>query len=70
MAYYVIAGKDKLTMYISVNGESAAVLTVANTANGNTIGTASITANLHAGNNTIEFSNPSAIAPDIDRIVV
>src|SRR5260370_12615575 len=68
--YYLIAGSDQLTLDVSVNGGPAIALNVAATANGDTIGTASITVNLHAGNNTIEFSNPSTPAPDIDRIVV
>ncbi len=68
--YYIIAGSDKLTMYISVNGGPAIVLNVPNTPNGDTVGTASITVSLNAGNNTIKFSNPSVPAPDMDRIVV
>jgi hypothetical protein len=68
--YYIIAGSDKLALYISVNGGPEEVLNVASTANGDTIGIASVAISLHAGNNTIEFSNPSDPAPDIDRIVV
>jgi len=67
---YLIAGSDQLTLDVSVSSGPAIALNVAATANGDTIGTASITVNLHAGNNTIEFSNPSTPAPDIDRIVV
>lgn len=68
--YYIIAGSDKLTMYISVNGGPAVVLNVPAMPNGDTVGTASITVSLNAGNNTIQFSNPSVPAPDMDRIVV
>ena len=68
--YYLVAGSDTLTGDISTNGESAITVNYASTTNGDTIGTASITVSLNAGNNTIEFSNPSAFAPDIDRIVV
>lgn len=66
----IIAGADKLTMDVRVNGGSAIVLNVSATPNGDTVGTARITVNLNAGDNTIEFSNPSVPAPDMDRIVV
>jgi hypothetical protein len=29
-----------------------------------------VTVQLHAGENTMEFSNPSQYAPDLDRIVI
>jgi hypothetical protein len=67
---YFIAGSDKLTLYLSVNGESAIVLNVSDTPDGDTVGMASIIVNLNAGTNTIKFSNPLAPAPDIDRIVI
>lgn len=35
-----------------------------------TVGTLTIMLALSAGSNTIEFSNPSAYAPDFDRIIV
>jgi len=66
---YIIAGSDKLAMYISVNEGPAVVLNVSQTANGDTVGTATISISLNAGNNTIEFSNPSEPAPDLDWIV-
>jgi hypothetical protein len=68
--YYIIAGSDKLTIYISTNGGSAVALNVPDMPNGDTVGTASISISLNAGNNTIKFSNPSNPAPDMDRIIV
>ena len=68
--HYLMVGSDTLTGYISVNGGPAITVNYPSLANGDVTGTASITISLKAGNNTIEFSNPSAFAPDIDRIVV
>jgi serine/threonine protein kinase len=67
--YYMIAGSDTLVIYVSVNGGSAVTLNIAQTPTF-TLETTSITISLNAGHNTIEFSNPSNPAPDIDRIVV
>ena len=68
--HYLMVGSDTLTGYVSVNGGPAITVNFPSLANGDVTGTASITISLEAGNNTIEFSNPSAFAPDIDRIVV
>ncbi|HTD20453.1 MAG TPA: hypothetical protein VK667_13090 [Ktedonobacteraceae bacterium] len=53
-----------------VNGEPAIVLNAPRTNNWHVVGTLSVTVHLHADNNTIEFSNPSANGPDLDRIIV
>jgi serine/threonine protein kinase len=68
--HYLMVGSDTLTGYMSVNGGPAEIVNFPSLANGDVTGTASITISLKAGNNTIEFSNPSTFAPDIDRIVV
>ncbi len=56
---------------ISVNGGTATTLNFAGT-NGdwNNVQTLSVPVILHAGNNTILFSNPSGWAPDFDRITI
>jgi len=68
--YYLIAGSDTSTMYVSVNGGPGVVLNVPSTTSGNVVGIARITVSLNADNNTIKFFNPSDPAPDVDRIVV
>jgi transcriptional regulator with XRE-family HTH domain len=68
--YYLLSGIDVPTGYMSVNGGPAVGFNVPSTANGKVVGTLTIMVSLNAGDNTIEFSNPSACAPDIDRIVV
>lgn len=37
--------------------------------NWDTVQSKTVTVNLNAGTNTVEFSNPSAYAPDIDHVV-
>lgn len=67
--YYLNASSDR-TLYISVNGGSASILTVPGTGDRTTIGTLTVVVMLNVGDNAIMFSNPSSAAPDIDRIVV
>jgi hypothetical protein len=53
---------------VSVDGGAPQTLTFAVTTDFNTLGVISL--HLTAGANTIECANPSANAPDIDRILV
>jgi len=56
---------------VSANGRDRATLSFSATGDGGTdIGWRSISAQLNAGSNTIEFGNQSAPIPDLDRIVV
>lgn len=55
---------------VSVNGGTAQLVQFAPTGSFSTVGTMTIPLTLTAGDNTIEFSNPSAYAPDFDRIIV
>ncbi len=55
---------------VSVNGGTAQLVQFTPTGSFSTVGTMTIPLSLTAGNNTIEFSNPSAYAPDFDRIIV
>jgi alpha-galactosidase len=55
---------------MSINGGSPIVLSFASTGSFSTPGTKVVTVTLNAGANTITFSNPTAWAPDFDRIVV
>lgn len=55
---------------VSVDGGAPLTLTFAVTTDFNTLGVMNLTLHLTAGANTIEFANPSANAPDIDRILV
>ncbi|HEY4035403.1 MAG TPA: hypothetical protein VGL94_15705 [Ktedonobacteraceae bacterium] len=68
--YYILSGIDVPTEYTSVNDGPAMAFNVPNTANTKVVGTLTLIVSLNAGNNTIEFSNPTADAPDIDRIIV
>ncbi|MCZ4098585.1 glycoside hydrolase family 75 protein [Streptomyces sp. H39-C1] len=54
---------------VTVNGVNQTV-SFAATPDYNTVVTKDVTVQLKAGNNTIKFSNPSAGAPNLDRIVV
>jgi chitodextrinase len=51
----------------TVNGQT---VNFTPTADWNTVGTATVTLNLGAGNNTVTIANPTGWAPDIDRITV
>jgi len=55
---------------VSVDGGAPQTLTFAPTTDFNTLGVMNLSLHLTAGANTIEFANPSANAPDIDRILV
>ena len=55
---------------VSVNGGPAQLVQFTPTGSFSTVGTMTIPLALTAGANTIEFSNPSAYAPDFDRIIV
>ena len=64
---YLTSGQR--SFFLSVNGEAATELPL----DGSTFDaftTTVIPVKLHAGENTIEFSNPSTYAPDLDRIVI
>jgi Alpha galactosidase A/NPCBM-associated, NEW3 domain of alpha-galactosidase/Alpha galactosidase C-terminal beta sandwich domain/Carbohydrate binding module (family 35) len=55
---------------VSVNGGAAQTVSFTPTGSFTTIGTMTVPLVLAAGANTIEFANPSAYAPDFDRIIV
>jgi hypothetical protein len=55
---------------ISVNGGTPQLLSFAPTGSFTTVGAMTVTVALTAGNNTIEFGNPSAYAPDLNEIIV
>ncbi len=55
---------------VSVNGGTAQTLTFAVTTDFNTLGVMNVTLHLNAGTNTVQFANPTANAPDIDRLIV
>jgi alpha-galactosidase len=64
---YLVGGQR--TFFLSVNGAAATELPL----NGNgwdAFTPTVVPVQLHAGANTIEFSNPSNYAPDLDRIVI
>jgi hypothetical protein len=56
--------------YVTVDDGAPQLLSFTSTGDFNTVGTKTISLHLSAGANTIEFSNPSAYAPDFDRILV
>ena len=55
---------------VSVNGGTAQTVQFTPTGSFGTPGTLTVTLTLSAGSNTIQFSNPSAYAPDFDKITV
>jgi Alpha galactosidase A/Alpha-galactosidase, CBM13 domain/Alpha galactosidase C-terminal beta sandwich domain len=55
---------------VSVNGGAGQTIQFTPTGSFSTPGTLTVTLTLNAGSNTIEFYNPSAYAPDFDRITV
>jgi hypothetical protein len=55
---------------VSVNGGTPQTLSFTPTGSFSTVGTMTVTLQLTAGTNTIEFANPTAYAPDFDRIIV
>jgi hypothetical protein len=56
--------------YVSVNGGPGQLLQFTSTGDFDTLGTMTVPLHLDSGSNTIEFANPSAYAPDFDRILV
>jgi exo-1,4-beta-D-glucosaminidase len=74
------AGTYTMTVdYQSPGGSRSAVVTVdgvaqtvvfAQTASGSAVASTTVTVTLKAGSNTIVFGNPSAAAPNLDRVVV
>jgi len=64
---YLVGGQR--SFFLSVNGAAGTELPL--TGNGwDAFTTTVVSVRLHAGANTIEFSNPSNYAPDLDRIVI
>lgn len=55
---------------LTVDGGAPQTMTFGVTTDFNTLGVMNVPVHLTAGANTIELSNPSANAPDIDRIIV
>ncbi|MDR0360717.1 MAG: carbohydrate-binding protein, partial [bacterium] len=55
---------------VSVNGGAPQSLSFPSTGSFDTTGTMTLALQLHAGSNTIEIGDPSAYAPDFDRIIV
>ena len=70
VAIAYLNGPPSRQAIVTVNGTDPQTLTFPVTTDFNTLGVMVISARLTAGANTIEFANPSANAPDIDRILV
>ncbi|HLZ58605.1 MAG TPA: alpha-galactosidase [Ktedonosporobacter sp.] len=72
LTIYYVDGDAGRTANMSVNGGTATSITFhgTNDSNWNFVQHLTVTVNLNAGNNTILFSNPTAWAPDFDRITV
>lgn len=69
--YYVDADAGR-PAYLSFNGGSGVLIDFHGTSdnNWNEVQSMQLLVQLNAGNNTIEFADPSGASPDIDRIVV
>ena len=52
-----------------MNGGAAQTLSFTPTGSFSAVGTMTVPLALQAGANTIEFANPSAFAPDFDRVI-
>ncbi len=71
MTVYYVDGDSGRNATITVNGTATTVaFTGTGNSNWDTVQTKTVTVTLKAGTNTIEFSNASAYAPDIDHILV
>jgi hypothetical protein len=55
---------------VTVDGGTPQLLSFTPTGSFDTVGAMTVTATLTAGNNTIELSNPTAYAPDMNEIIV
>ncbi|HEX6523639.1 MAG TPA: NEW3 domain-containing protein [Streptosporangiaceae bacterium] len=55
---------------VSVNGGAPQTLSFTPTGGFSTVGAMTVTLQLSAGANTVEFANPSALAPDFNEVVV
>jgi hypothetical protein len=66
---HYLAGQVRI-FTISVNGAMPHLLTCASTGGWTTVGTTVLTLDLVAGANSLQFGNPFAWAPDLDRITV
>jgi hypothetical protein len=67
---YYLNGPPARQALVTVNGGTPQTLSFTATTDFNTVGAMTITLPLAAGDNTIEFTNPTAYAPDFDRITV
>ncbi|MDQ1541204.1 MAG: alpha-galactosidase [Actinomycetota bacterium] len=67
---YYLNGPPSRDVDISTNGGSPITVSFTPTTDFNTVGTTTVSLPLQAGGNAIEFFNPSAYAPDFDRIAV
>ncbi|MFC1419359.1 ricin-type beta-trefoil lectin domain protein [Streptacidiphilus cavernicola] len=67
--YFMSVGQAR-TATVTTNGGNAQTVSFPETPDYNTVVTTTVTVQLKAGSNTIEFSNPTAGAPNLDRIVV
>jgi hypothetical protein len=70
LTIYYLNAESNRSLYMSLDGGSLIALTASGTGSRTAIAALTVAVALNAGNNTIEFSNPSDPAPDIDRIVV
>jgi alpha-galactosidase len=70
MTIAYLNGPPSRQAMVSADGDAPQTLTFPVTADFNTLGVTNLTVHLTAGTNTIEIANPSANAPDIDRILV
>ena len=61
---------ERRDFMISVNGGPYTVLNCSSTGGWTVVGETTVTLQLAAGTNTIQFTNPNAWAPDLDRITV
>jgi alpha-galactosidase len=70
MSILYLNGPPSRQAQVSVDGGAPQTLSFAVTTDFNTLGVKHVAVHLVAGANTVEFSNPSDNAPDIDRIIV
>jgi hypothetical protein len=72
LTIYYVDGDAGRPAYLSFNGGSGVLIDFHGLSdnNWNEVQSMQLSVQLNAGNNTIEFSDPSAASPDIDRIVV
>jgi hypothetical protein len=70
LTIFYIAGNGQRFATLTVNGTATQLITFAGTADWSTVASVTVTVDLKAGGNSLQFGNSTSWAPDIDRVSV